>query len=31
VKEYQITPEACAADLAQFLAELDREGLLRVE
>ena len=31
VKEYQITPEACAADLEPFLAELDREGLLRVE
>lgn len=31
VKEYEITPEACAADLELFLAELEREGLLRVE
>jgi hypothetical protein len=31
VKEYQITPEACAADMGRFLVELEREGLLRVE
>jgi hypothetical protein len=31
VREYQITPEACATELQQFLAELEREGLLRVE
>lgn len=31
VKEFQITHEACVADLQQFLAELEREGLLRVE
>lgn len=31
VKEYRITPEACAADVAGFLAEMEQEGLLRVE
>jgi Coenzyme PQQ synthesis protein D (PqqD) len=31
VKEYAITPEACAADLQEFLGEMEREGLLRVE
>ena len=31
VKEYDITPEACAADLQQFLGVLEQEGLLRVE
>jgi hypothetical protein len=31
VKEYEITPEACASDLQGFLAEMEREGLLRVE
>ena len=31
VKEYRITPEACAADLKGFLAEMEREGLLHVE
>jgi hypothetical protein len=31
VKEYKITPEACAADLNKFLGEMEREGLLRVE
>jgi hypothetical protein len=31
VKEYEITPEACAADLQEFLAKMEREGLLRVE
>jgi hypothetical protein len=30
-KEYEITPEACAADLQQFLGTLEQEGLLRVE
>jgi hypothetical protein len=31
VTEYRITPEVCAADLNGFLAEMEREGLLRVE
>ena len=31
VKEYKITPEACAADLTGFLAKMEREGLLHVE
>ena len=31
VREYQITPEACAEDLKKFLGEMEREGLLRVE
>ncbi len=31
VKEYEITPEACAADLQEFLGAMEREGLLRVE
>jgi len=31
VKEYNITPEACAADLQGFLEAMEREGLLRVE
>jgi hypothetical protein len=31
VKEYRVTPEVCAADLAGFLAEMEQEGLLRVE
>ena len=31
VKEYEITPEACAADLQGFLNEMEQEGLLRVE
>ncbi len=30
VKEYRVTPEACAADLVGFLAEMEQEGLLRV-
>ena len=30
VKEYAITPEACAADLQGFLGAMEREGLLRV-
>ena len=31
VKEYNVTPEACAADVERFLAEMEEEGLLRVE
>jgi hypothetical protein len=31
VKEYRVTPEACAADLAGFLAQMEQEGLLHVE
>jgi hypothetical protein len=31
VAEYQVTPEACAADLERFLARMEQEGLLRVE
>jgi hypothetical protein len=31
VQEYEIEREACAADLQGFLAEMEREGLLRVE
>jgi hypothetical protein len=31
VKEYEIAPEDCAADLQGFLAEMEREGLLHVE
>ena len=31
VEEYEIAPEVCAADLQTFLAEMEREGLLRVE
>lgn len=31
VEEYAVTHEACAADLQGFLAEMEREGLLRVE
>lgn len=31
VKEYEIAPEACAADLQGFLGEMEREGLLHVE
>jgi hypothetical protein len=29
--EYAVTPETCAADLHEFLGEMEREGLLRVE
>jgi hypothetical protein len=29
--EYEVTPEACAADLEPFLVALEQEGLLRVE
>jgi hypothetical protein len=31
VEEYEVPREACAADLQGFLAEIEREGLLRVE
>jgi hypothetical protein len=31
VNEYSVSPEACASDLQGFLAEMEREGLLRVE
>lgn len=31
VKEYEISPDACAAELQGFLGEMEREGLLRVE
>ena len=31
VKEYQVSPSTCAADLERFLAEMEEEGLLRVE
>ena len=31
VEEYQVSPEACAADVEGFLSEMEREGLLRVE
>jgi hypothetical protein len=31
VKEYEVTPEACAADLQGFLSEMEQKGLLRVE
>ena len=31
VMEYEVAPEACAADVARFLEEMDREGLIRVE
>lgn len=31
VQEYEVPRETCAADLQEFLAEMEREGLLRVE
>jgi hypothetical protein len=31
VKEYEVAPETCAADLQEFLGAMEREGLLRVE
>jgi hypothetical protein len=31
VREYKVAPEICSADLERFLAEMEREGLLRVE
>jgi hypothetical protein len=30
-REYSVSRETCASDLQEFLAELEREGLLRVE
>jgi hypothetical protein len=30
VGDYEVEPETCAADLEGFLAEMEREGLLRV-
>lgn len=29
--EYTVAPDICVADLEPFLAEMEREGLLRVE
>ena len=31
VAEYRVSPETCASDLQKFLADMEREGLLRVE
>jgi hypothetical protein len=31
VEEYCVSRETCAADVQKFLAEMEREGLLRVE
>ncbi len=31
VEEYEIQPDACAAELQGFLGEMEREGLLHVE
>jgi hypothetical protein len=31
VQEYEVAPEACAADVARFLEEMDQEGLIHVE
>ncbi len=31
VQEYDVSPESCAADIEPFLAEMEREGLIRVE
>jgi hypothetical protein len=31
VEEYEITHETCAANLQEFLGELERKGLLHVE
>lgn len=31
VKEYTVSPQACASDLQGFLSDMEREGLLRVE
>ena len=31
VKEYRVSPQTCASDLQRFLADMEREGLLRVE
>ena len=31
VDEYRVSPEICASDVQKFLAEMEQEGLLRVE
>jgi hypothetical protein len=31
VGAYEVGPDICSADLQRFLAEMEREGLLRVE
>jgi hypothetical protein len=31
VEEYRVAPETCAADVEGFLAQMEQEGLLRVE
>ncbi len=31
VRQYQVSPENCAADVEKFLQAMQREGLLRVE
>ena len=31
VDEYRVSPETCASDVQKFLAEMEQEGLLRVE
>ncbi|MGA8089165.1 MAG: PqqD family peptide modification chaperone [Terracidiphilus sp.] len=31
VEEYQVSPEDCATDVQEFLREMEREHLLRVE
>jgi len=31
VEEYEISPEACSADLQEFLSDMEQEGLLIVE
>jgi hypothetical protein len=31
VQEYRVSRETCASDVQKFLAEIEREGLLRVE
>ena len=30
-REYRVSREACVSDVEKFLAEMEREGLLRVE
>jgi hypothetical protein len=30
-QEYEVTPEACSADVEKFLLKMQKEGLLRVE
>jgi len=31
VEEYAVSPETCSEDIQQFLAKMEREGLLHVE